>query len=165
MLFFLSSYRKMCCALPTECKSQPMPSSSGFPEGWRYVIDPEIEFYHPERAPIECLVGLKLLPPTGPFEFYSVEAAKKGRGKTLSNVSANKFYEHLGGFPSWRQVSQRQQSASQSAALQSSLSMYCAKGSRIYCTDKEQWGIVENKFQLGNGRLRYSVRIGTNESC
>lgn len=76
-----------------------MPPASNFPEGWKYIIDPEIEGYHLEKAPMECLEGLKLLPPSGHFEFYSVEGAKRARRKTLKNVSADNFYEYLGAFP------------------------------------------------------------------
>lgn len=137
-----------------------MPPSSKFPEDWRYVIDSSMPNYDNQKGKIAASLGvrgLKLFPPTGIYSYYSVEAAKSypNYAKTLSDVSPEGFYQHIGAvFP-------RPPSTETACSLslpQAALSIHRLKGSRVYCSADEMWGIIEKKLQLSNGLFRYSVR-------
>jgi hypothetical protein len=86
----------MCCEVSVEEKAQPMPPGSKFPDGWKFVIDPTIEGYQSCRAPLKGAEGLKILPPTGTFYYYSVEGAKVRNSTRLKDVCARPFYAHIG---------------------------------------------------------------------
>lgn len=136
-----------------------MPPSSKFPEGWKFVIDPSMPSYETHRANIAIRLGvrgLKLYPPIGKLSYYSVEAAKNSNNtRALADVSPEGFYQHIGalcyGPP-------RCETASQLSLPQAALSIHRVKGSRVYCSENEMWGIIEKKLQLVNGLFRYSVR-------
>jgi hypothetical protein len=137
-----------------------MPPSSKFPEGWRYVIDPTIPNFDNNKAEIVIRLGvrgLKLFPPTGIFSYYSVEAAKSypNYKKALADVSPEDFYQHVGGLFS---RSPRRETLSPLSLPQAALSIHRVKGSRVYCTTNDMWGIIEKKLRLSNGSFRYSVR-------
>lgn len=155
----------MCCKIPIESKAQRMPPSSKFPEGWRYYIDPSMPNFDRQKAKTAIrlgIEGLKLLPPTGIYSYYSVEAAKSypNYRRVLADVSPEGFYQHIGALFSGPP---RLETASQLSLPQESLSIHRVKGSRVYCSDNERWGIIEKKLQISNGFFRYSVR--TNGSC
>jgi len=93
----------MCCEVPVKYKAQPMPQSSGFPPGWRFVIDQTMDGYSKEKAgksqTIAPLEGLKLLPPSGTISYYSVEAAVLQNHAALAGASPEEFYQHIGAMP------------------------------------------------------------------
>ena len=124
------------------------------------MIDSTMPNYDNQKAKIAASLGvrgLKLFPPTGIYSYYSVEAAKSypNYAKALADVSPEGFYQHVGAVFS---RSPRRETASPLSLPQAALSIHRVKGSRVYCSTNEMWGIIEKKLQLSNGLFRYSVR-------
>ncbi len=68
-----------------------MPPAANFPPGWKFIIDVTRKEYKKNAKNASMrngAWGLKVLPPTGKEEFYSVEAAMSKR-KDLKDVNVD----------------------------------------------------------------------------
>ena len=138
-----------------------MPPSSGFPKGWKFIIDPEIAHYHADRAPMKCLEGLKLLPPDRVTGYYSVEAAQRRMGQVLKDVIAEKFYAHLGAISSSAKAPKRNAlpdnliSRQSPMTLEELLKYGC--GECVNC-DKDDCGLCASCLSNGVSRRRVCIQ-------
>lgn len=175
--------KQLCCNVSLAQKAQPMPPAANFPPGWKFIIDVTRNRYKKNAKNVSIRKGawgLKVLPPTGKEEFYSVEAAKSKR-RDLKDVNVDGFYQHIGApesesssktsLPSTKASRTtsastttviRNQREAQSAASQtfatSGYSRPLAKcrniGSRVCCMvdEAEHWGTLEEQHR--SGRMR-----------
>ena len=78
-----------------------MPPAANFPTGFKFIIDESRKHYARDakaaskrHAIRKGAWGLKVLPPTGKLEFYSVEATMLKHN--LKDVNVEAFYQHIG---------------------------------------------------------------------
>ena len=172
--------KQLCCNVSLAQKAQPMPPAANFPPGWKFIIDVTRKEYKKNAKNASMRKGawgLKVLPPTGKEEFYSVEAAMSKR-KDLKDVNVDLFYQHIGApesesssnssLPSTKASRTtsastttviRNQRESQSAGSQTfatseyslPLAKYRKTGSRVCCMvdEAEHWGTLEEKHRSG----------------
>ena len=99
---------KMCCNISVTKKMQPMPAMSGFPDEWKFTIDPQLPISRNDKyAEAPIVKGLRIFSPSLKRSYYSLAAAYKissGVKRAIDPSCESFFYKYIGACPGLQEL-------------------------------------------------------------